>query len=80
MSRTRNGGRGAPPIGKAEALQILESALSYCMQAGFDVRVGNVGGGKLAVTIAGAEIVRDGATARLAVLTPACIAQQESRP
>lgn len=67
MSKTRNGGRSAPPIGKAEALQILESALSYCMQAGFDVRVGNVEGRGLVIAIAEAKIVRDGNISRFVV-------------
>jgi hypothetical protein len=72
MSKTR---KGAPPIGKAEALQILESALSYCLQSGLDVRVGNVTG-KLVVTIGGAEIVRADGAARLALIAPTYVAQE----
>ena len=71
MSNTNSGGRKAsvhrtPPIGKLEALQILESAVSYCRQAGLDVRAGNVGD-KFALTIGGVELKRDGEAARLAL-------------
>lgn len=69
MSKTNSGGRKAQPIGKAEALQILESAVSYCRQAGLDVRAGNVGD-KFALTIGGVELRRDGEAARLALREP----------
>ncbi len=60
MNATKRNGRKARsvPIGKAEALQILESAVMYCKQAGLDVRAGNVGGA-LALTIGGAALAHD---------------------
>jgi hypothetical protein len=69
MSKTNSGGRTVQPIGKAEALQILESAVSYCRQAGLDVRAGNVGD-KFALTIGGVELKREGESARLALRVP----------
>lgn len=69
MSKTNSGGRKAPPIGKLEALQILESAVSYCRQAGLDVRAGNVGD-KFALTIGGVELKREGDSVRLALREP----------
>ena len=73
MKPTKHGGKASvhrtPHIGKAEALQILESAVSYCRQAGLDVRAGNVGD-KFALTIGGVELRRDGESARLALREP----------
>jgi hypothetical protein len=69
MSKTNGDGRKAPVIGKSEALQILESAINYCRQAGLDVRAGNVAG-KLALTIGGAQLLRDGESARLVPTAP----------
>jgi hypothetical protein len=66
MSRTRNGARKTQPVTPAEALQILESAINYCRQAGLDVRAGNIPGG-LALTIGGAELQRTESGARFVV-------------
>lgn len=59
MSKTKTNGRKTPTIGKAEALQILESAVSYCRLAGLDVRAGNIEGRRLALTIGGARLAHD---------------------
>lgn len=63
--------RGGPAIGKAEALEILRSAVNYCRQAGLQVRAGNVSG-ELVLAIGGAEL----AGGRFAVTAQ----HQESQP
>ena len=45
MKSTNDGGRKAralKPTSEAEALAMLESAVAYCMVAGFAVRAGNL--------------------------------------
>lgn len=51
MKRTRRS--GAQPITAEEALQILQSAIGYCQQAGLKVQAANSGTG-LTLTIPGA--------------------------
>ncbi len=81
MSTTDNGERKskrtAPPIGKAEALELLASAVSYCQSAGLTVRAGNVGGA-LTLAIDGAALAGD--PARFELSEAGDVASRHGRP
>lgn len=71
MSGTNGRRRGRlKPIDKQTALEILESAIAYCQQAGFLVSAGNVAGKSarepetLTIHIAGARLDKTGRTPR----------------
>lgn len=57
MSGTKPGA-AKPAIGPAEAVEILQSALGYCQQAGLMVRAGNANGG-ITIIVPGVTI-KDG--------------------
>ena len=67
MKPTRQSARGSQqPIAPQEALQILFSAVLYIMQAGMRIHAGNVGG-KLVLTVTGAQVIYGEGTARFDV-------------
>lgn len=68
MSATKNGEKSKrdTSIGKAEALQLLASAVNYCQQSGLAVNAGNVGG-RLAIMIEGATLERMGDAVRFVI-------------
>lgn len=62
MSETNRAEEKKPSIGKAEAVQILQSALGYCQQAGIAVKAGNANGG-LTIILTGVTIKDAGLSA-----------------
>lgn len=63
--RASNGTHKLSPCTPTEAMELLQSALAYCRQAGYQVRAGNRDAG-LMIVIPGAEVVitDDGTTFR----------------
>jgi hypothetical protein len=71
--RTPGGARhkrkSAPPITAGEALQLLESAIGYCQQAGLTIHAGNVP--NLVLSVEGAVMEGDPATGARFVIAEA---------
>jgi hypothetical protein len=98
MSGTSDGGRqrsgqprrasgraaGHRPTSRAEALEILLSAVGYCQAAGFEVRAGNrddAEGRALLLVIPGAQCVTaDGADGRETRFEPVVTDEAPSQP
>lgn len=74
-SQTRTTRKANQNITAPEALQLLESAVSYCQQAGLQVRAANQDDGALAVFIPNAHYVLtdDGAQAAFRLTTGATL-------
>lgn len=67
MNATKSGGkkrRQEQPIGKVEALEILQSALGYCQKAGIGLAFDDTEGGA-SFTLAGCKVQVVGDIARL---------------
>ncbi len=61
------------PITKGEAAEILQSALSYCHQAGLKITAQKLAPGKLTLFIDSLELVQDGDKSALVPTVPPAV-------